>query len=167
MVATPEITPVSPSPGETDVERQSEISFTTSDNAGVEITSICAYVQGVLIYSGVPNTFAEDWEASYFVANSSNGYDFTLVPNMFAKFDLGEIVTVRVYIQDTVGNEAEEVWQFTVETISDFKLRIYPMIVASMRRHDEMNEQQPRTQSDLTAASTCGSATVGTSTCGG
>lgn len=135
----PTIAPIAPAGGETGVARDASISFTIRDpNVGDQVrrTSIRAFVEGVLIYNGLTNAFAQDWQASTITENAFNGYDFDLIPDLFARFDVGQIIHVRVLAQDLLGALTEESWTFTITTELAFRMRIYDMLLGSVRRQD-------------------------------
>lgn len=136
-MAIPTIVNQVPVPDATSIVRGVIISFSIRDAAPFVVrTSIRVYVNGDLIYNGAPNTFAEDWLASSFSANAFNGFDFVLISNLFSKFDVGQIVTVRVVAEDDSANQADVSWSFTITTDPTFRLRIYDMLLGSVRKQD-------------------------------
>lgn len=98
----PTISNISPASGATGVERiGTSITFSVNDDVGVTLSSMTIYVRGSAIWTGsAPSTWATGWTGSSYVANGSNGYNFTLVPSGTARFRLGETITVRVVADD-------------------------------------------------------------------
>ena len=134
----PIITPVSPTNGATDVDRDAPIIFDITSPYSFDVAASTFYVGGSRVYYGAANSFDGDWAGSSF-ATITNGSRVTLVPNIFAKYDLGEIVTVRVVTSTDLGCEADVQWSFTVTFDSAFRLRIYHMLLGSVRRMSEVD----------------------------
>lgn len=134
----PTVTPVSPTNGATDVDRDASIVFDITSPYSFDVAASTFYVGGKRVYYGAANSFDGDWSASSFAA-ITNGSRVTLVPNMFAKYDLGQIVTVRVITGTDLGCEADVQWSFTVTFDAAFRLRIYHMLLGSVRRMNEVD----------------------------
>ena len=130
----PEITPVDPVDGETEVEKDHFIKFTVIDTeSGVDPASVILIVDGVEVYSD-QKVQADGW--SMLVEAITDGYSFIATPtSRETYYTSNEDVQVTVHASDLSDNSASESWTFS--TIRNLWIRIYPMILGGIRTSDE------------------------------
>lgn len=131
----PVITPLDPVDGAVEVEKDSHISFVINDiDSGVDLSTVKLWIDGLLIYSG-QSVVAAGW--SMLVTPIANGYSFIATPSRVAYYQSNEDVSPVVEAYDLDGNYAIERWTFS--TIRNLWIKIYPMLLGSIRAKDEEN----------------------------
>jgi hypothetical protein len=105
----PVITPVDPVSGQTQVSPDTEILWTTTDNArGVDPSTIKLFLNGGLRVDG---SVATDGSLTR-VANAGKGFDDTYVPD--GPFAFGTTVTGTIEAADNAGNPGSLTYEFTI-----------------------------------------------------
>ncbi len=130
----PEITPIDPVDGETEVEKDHLIKFTVTDaDTGVDLSTVILNVDGVVVYSD-QRVQVDGWGVS--MEAITDGYAFIARPTKRETYyTSNEDVQVTVHASDLNGNPASEQWTFS--TIRNLWIRIYPMILGGVRTNDE------------------------------
>lgn len=130
----PNITPIDPTDGEEDVDKDSSIKFRIDDDSGVNQSDVTISVRGFTIYSGGA-VVRDGWEVS-FVGSTLDWVVEVTAPTL-ERWKAEERVDVAVTAIDIATNVTEERWSFTAgRTLG---LKIYPMIIGGVRRIDETN----------------------------
>lgn len=136
-VSPPTITPLTPADGETDVAKTAKLIFSITDGTSVDFSTIQVYVRGQLVFDGSLGLFSPGWESSVYVANSGNGFTFTLCPSLQFQWRNRETVEVFVRARDGEALLAEKEWSFTAAGSPVGGIKIYDMLLRSIRRVDE------------------------------
>lgn len=135
----PIITPLDPTNGQVDVEKDTPISFTVTDESGdLDFLSIKAWINGVLIFSEGKATGG--WIATSIAISGPDGYKVILDHiNRDTYFEDGEQINARVFAEDDEHNQDEESWSFSVTR--KLRMKIYPMVLGSVRKQDETEDR--------------------------
>jgi hypothetical protein len=103
----------SPASGAESIGIDSNVSFSIRDLVQVVLSSMQIYVNAFLVFDGT--SFQTGWGGSSYVANSYNGWDFTLHHTDY--FEYGLTIPVRVVAQDPSGNAIDESWFFSTTPV--------------------------------------------------
>lgn len=134
--APPVITPMFPSSGTADAEKDTDIIFSAIDDAegtGVVLETIQAWLNGLQVIKD-GEAASNLWAVSF--EEVELGYIATISHvTRPTYFEDGEQVNLRAYCEDTVGNSDDKSWSFWV--LRELGLRIYPMLFEGIRKIDE------------------------------
>lgn len=110
-VAAPDIQIISPTSGQSSVARNANIVFRVEDDAGVELHSLFAYVNGTeAISSGI---FVSGYSGTITPSLDGKSVDVSIDPDV--DFSSYEHVNVDIFAHDVSDNSATIAWDFFVE----------------------------------------------------
>jgi len=130
----PQIIPIYPVDDDSGIPKNSPIIFKAIDLSGINLAATIIWIDGSIVYqnsSAVTSVWAVAVSA---LTGAEIGYRFELTPLTRSVYYRDE-VSVSAYVENISASSARAVWTFGSSPNIGFK--IYPMILASIRKKDE------------------------------
>lgn len=130
----PQIIPIYPVDDDSDIPKDAPIIFKATDFSGIVLPATIIYIDGSIVYQN-STVVSPDWSIAVSALTGSEiGYRFELTPLTRSVY-YREEVSVGAYVENTSSASARAVWSFWAG--SNVGIRVYPMILASIRIKDE------------------------------